>query len=144
MCVWEAFPPVLLFAFILVGGGLSVASWIGNGKSFHALRRSQGGVFSVQVRYSLHKAKVKLLSCSRLFATPWTIAFYRLLRPWDFPSKSTRVGCHFLLQGIFPTQGSKPGLAHCRQTLYPLSHQGSHSLYIHTTKDNACQFYFLC
>ena len=28
-----------------------------------------------------------------------------------------RVGCHFLLQGIFPTQGSNPGLLHCRQTL---------------------------
>ena len=47
------------------------------------------------------------------------------LRPWDFPGKSTRVGCQFLLQGIFPTQGSNPDLPHCRQTLYPLSHQGS-------------------
>ena len=28
-----------------------------------------------------------------------------LLCPWDFPGKNTRVGCHFLLQGIFPTQG---------------------------------------
>jgi len=35
------------------------------------------------------------------------------------------VGCHFLLQGIFLTQGLNPGLPHCRQTLYPLSHQGS-------------------
>ena len=34
----------------------------------------------------------------------------RLLRPWDVPGKNTRVGCHFLLQGIFPTQGSHPGL----------------------------------
>ena len=33
--------------------------------------------------------------------------------------------CHFLLQGIFLTQGSNPGLPHCRQTLYRLSHQGS-------------------
>ena len=33
--------------------------------------------------------------------------------------------CHFLLQGIFPTQGSSPGLPHCRQTLYRLNHQGS-------------------
>ena len=49
----------------------------------------------------------------------------RLLCPWDFPGKSTGVGCHFLLQGIFLTQGSNPGLLHCRQTLYPLSHQGS-------------------
>ena len=34
------------------------------------------------------------------------------------------MGCHFLLQGIFPTQGSNPGIPHCRQTLYCLSHQG--------------------
>ena len=40
-----------------------------------------------------------------LFATPWTIAT-RLLCLWDFPGKNIRVGCHFLLQGIFPTQGS--------------------------------------
>ena len=32
--------------------------------------------------------------------------------------------CHFLLQGIFPTQELNPGLPHCRQTLYHLSHQG--------------------
>ena len=48
-----------------------------------------------------------------------------LLCPWDFPGKSTGVGCHFLLQRIFLTQGSNLGLAHCRQTLYCLSHQGS-------------------
>ena len=44
----------------------------------------------------------------------------RLLSPWNFPSKSTGVGCHFLRQGIFLTQGSNPGLPHCRQTLYHL------------------------
>ena len=37
------------------------------------------------------------------------------------------MGCHFLLQGIFLTQGLNPGLPHCRQTLYCLSHQGSWS-----------------
>ena len=42
----------------------------------------------------------------------------RLLCPWDFPGKSTGVGCHFLLQGIFPTQGSNQGPLHCRQTCY--------------------------
>ena len=49
----------------------------------------------------------------------------RFLHPWDFPGKNTGVGCYFLLQGIFLTQGLNPGLPHCRQTLYPLSHQGS-------------------
>ena len=45
----------------------------------------------------------------------------------DFPGKNTGMGCHALLQGIFPTQGSYPGLLHCRQILYHLSHQGSPS-----------------
>jgi len=43
----------------------------------------------------------------------------------DSASKNTRVDCYALLQGIFPTQGSNPGLLHCRQILYQLSHQGS-------------------
>ena len=43
----------------------------------------------------------------------------------DSPGKNTRVGCHALPQGIFPTQGSNQGLPHCRQILYYLSHQGS-------------------
>ena len=49
----------------------------------------------------------------------------KLVCLWDFPGKNTGVGCHFLLQGIFPTQGSNPGLLHCRQILYCLCHQGS-------------------
>ena len=48
-----------------------------------------------------------------------------VLRPCDSPGKNTGVGCHVLLQGIFPTQGSNPGLLHGRQVLYHLSHQGS-------------------
>ena len=39
--------------------------------------------------------------------------------------KNTGVGCHFLLQGVFLTQGLNPGLLHCRRILYHLSHQGS-------------------
>ena len=42
-----------------------------------------------------------------------------------FPGKGTGVDCHFLFQGIFPTQGLNLGLLHCRQMLYHLSHQGS-------------------
>ena len=51
----------------------------------------------------------------------------RLLCPWDFPDKNTGEGCHFLLQGIFPTQGSNPRLLcllQCRQILLLLSHRG--------------------
>ena len=43
----------------------------------------------------------------------------------DSPGKNTGVGCYALLQGIFQTQGSNPGLPHCRWILYCLSHQGS-------------------
>ena len=61
--------------------------------------------------------------------TLWTVAHQARL--WNSPGKNTGVGCHFLLQGIFPTQGSNPGLLHCGQTLYWLSHQGSHCIYIY-------------
>ena len=70
------------------------------------------------------KVKVKSLSRGRLFGTPWTVVYQAPLS-MDFPGKNTGVGCHFLLQEIFPTQGLNPGLSHCRQTLYRLCHQGS-------------------
>ena len=45
--------------------------------------------------------------------------------PWNSAGQDTGVGSCSLLQGIFPTQGSNPGLSHCRQILYQLSYQGS-------------------
>ena len=47
------------------------------------------------------------------------------LGPWNSPGQNTGMGSLSLLQGIFPTQGSNPGLSHCRQILYQLSHKGS-------------------
>ena len=44
---------------------------------------------------------------------------------WNSPGQNTGVGSLSLLQGIFPTQGSNPGLLHCRQILHQLSHKGS-------------------
>ena len=58
--------------------------------------------------------KWKSLSGVQLFATPW-----------DFPDQNTGVGSHSLLQGIFPTRGSNPGLPHCRRVLYHCCHLGS-------------------
>ena len=65
----------------------------------------------------------------------------RLLHPWDFPGQSTGVGCHFLLQGIFPTQRLNRGLLHCRQTLYHLSYHGMYIMFIdrRTTKNTPWQ-----
>ena len=58
----------------------------------------------------------------------------RLLRPWDSPGKNSGVGCHALLQGIFPTQGLNLGFLHCRRVLYHLSHQESPLLNSYVSK----------
>ena len=59
----------------------------------------------------------KSLSRVQLFVTPWIV--------WNSPGQNTGVASLSLLQGIFQTQGSNPGLPHCRQILYQLSHKGS-------------------
>ena len=56
------------------------------------------------------------------FATSWTVAHQASLSI-GFSGKNTRVGCHFLFQGTFVTQGSSPSLSHCKQILYCLSHR---------------------
>ena len=48
-----------------------------------------------------------------------------LQSPCNSPGHNTGVGSHSLLQGIFPIQGSNPGLPHCSQIIYQLIHQGS-------------------
>ena len=50
-----------------------------------------------------------------------------LYSPWNSPGHNTGVGSQFPSPGIFPTQGSNPGLRHCRQILCQLSHKGSPS-----------------
>ena len=61
-------------------------------------------VFSLQKNVCAH-----LFSHVQLFVTPWTVACHAPC-PWDYPGTNTGVGCHFLLQGIFPTQGWNPHL----------------------------------
>ena len=76
--------------------------------SFHESRRSEE----------------KSLSRVWLFVTPWTVA-NQAPRSMGFSRHEYWMGCHFLLQRILLTQGSNPGLPHCRQMLYHLSYQGS-------------------
>ena len=71
---------------------------------------------------------IDTVSCLSNF--PSFLLLVRLFCPWDFPGMNTGVGCHFLLQGIFPTQGSNPALPHFRQILYHLSHWGSPSFFL--------------
>ena len=67
---------------------------------------------------------VKSLSRVQLFMTPWALA-YQAPPSTGFCRQEYWSGLHFLLQGIFPTQGSNLGLPHYRQMLYHLSNQGS-------------------
>ena len=62
--------------------------------------------------YSINKHKMPLLRSTRSdsLQPPGLMHPARLLCPWNFPGKNTGVGCHFLLQGIFLTQGSNPHL----------------------------------
>ena len=73
---------------------------------------------------SHRKGDTQAQSCLTLFESRHC-SRDRLLCPWDSPGKNTGVGRLSLLQGIFPTQRSNPGLPHCRQSLYQLNHQGS-------------------
>ena len=66
-------------------------------------------VVDVVVVYSLSRVQ--------LFVTPWTVARQAPLS-MGTPSKNTAVRCHSLLQGIFPTKTSNPGLLYCRWILH--------------------------
>ena len=68
---------------------------------------------------SVAQWKWKSLSRVWLFATPWPI------QSRNSPGQNVGMDSFSLLQGIFATQGSNPGLPHCRQILYQLSHSGS-------------------
>ena len=60
---------------------------------------------------------------------------HELYGSWNSPGQNTGVGGHVLLQGIFSTQGLNPGLPHCRQILYQLSHQGSQEISVMQPKE---------
>ena len=67
---------------------------------------------------------VGVLSHVWFFVTPWSV-HTRLLCPWDFPGNNTGVGCYFLLQGIFLTQGLNSCILHQQADSLPLHHLGS-------------------
>ena len=71
------------------------------------------------------KVKVLVAQLCLILCDPMDCEAQGLLCPWNSPGKNTGVGCHSLLQGIFPSQGSSLGLRHYRQILYCLTHQGS-------------------
>ena len=62
------------------------------------------------VKLDTYASVLSRFSYVRLFETPMLLWPAWLHCPWDSPSKNTRVGCHALLQGIFPNQGLNPRL----------------------------------
>ena len=101
--------------FVLPVGGAFSCRRLWGKKSLGLGVASQEGLSSVGL-FPLKTESEVTQSCPNSSLTPWTVA-HRLLCPWDSPGKNTGVGCHFFLQVIFLTQGSNPGLLHCRQTL---------------------------
>ena len=75
----------------------------------------------VYLQFKIH-SEVKLLSHVWLFVTPWTVA-YKTPLFMEFSRQEYWSGLPFPSPGVFPTQGSNPGLPHCRKTFYHLSHR---------------------
>ena len=90
---------------------------------------------TAQVLEENHVSLIVKWSHSVMSATPWTAA-YQALGPWDFPGQNTGVDCHFLLQGIFPTQGSKPGSPALQTDALRLSHCMAESKLIHSLSNS--------
>ena len=81
----------------------------------HILNRSSE--FPLKNLYHMGYRKVKVTQLCPTLCNPMDC-------PWNSPGQNTGVGSLSLLQGIFPIQGSNPGLPHCWQSLYQLNHQG--------------------
>ena len=93
--------------------------------------RNLPGLYVEPTSPVLAAVAVQLLSRVQLFVTLWTVA-HQALCPRDSSGKNTGVGCHSLLQGIFPTPGIEPGspILHWQADSYPLYHQGSPEMII--------------
>ena len=103
-------------------GGESGGEWTCMAKS---LRCSLESVSTLLISYCRCLVAKLCLSCVMTLLRAHGQQPARLLSPWDFPGKNTGVGCHFLLQGIFPTQGLNPSLLHWQSDSLPLSHEDS-------------------
>ena len=104
----------------------SAQQWI-KGSSEHCQRSSRTSVHpdALQREHTrVKKVKVTVAQLCPVLCDP-----HALCSPWDSPGQKTGVDGLSLLQGIFPTLGSKPGLPPCRQILYQLSHKGSPHLW---------------
>ena len=125
LCSWDS--PVKNTAIFFSKG----SSWHSDQLSFLAYPSSEGVLF-----YYQHHLKKILMHAQVWESESRSVMSYSLLphglySSWNSPGQNTGVDSLSLLQGIFPTQGSNPGLPHCRRILYQLSfenhwHRGLH------------------
>ena len=118
----------------LVGmwGRAAEYDWVCSNEKSHGWRSLAGTVHGVpqsQTQLSnftlVMKLKVKESESEGHSVVSDSVWPHGLYSPWNSPGQNTGVCSLSLLQGLFPTQVSNPGLAHCRQILYQLSHKGS-------------------
>ena len=130
--------------------GLKIESWGFRGRASEEQSSSgKGGKMWCQGNKVGKNARKSNVKCPEIVKTVhWKWLFYLMFEsesrsvvsdslqphglysPWNSPGQNTGVGSFSLLQGIFPTQGSNPGLLHYRQIPYQLSHKGFHRLYL--------------
>ena len=79
-------------------------------------------LFLLNLSFSFRFSKKVKVKVAQLYPT---LRHHRLYSSWNSPGQNTGVGSLSLLQGIFPTKGSNPGLPYCMQILYQLSHKGN-------------------
>ena len=105
-------------------------TFIENEHKSSILETCMSGLISRHTKYLLESRHLVVRACSVMSNSLWPHGLQptRILCPWDSPGKNAGEGCHFLLQGIFPTQGSNPHLLrllHWQADSLPLSHLGS-------------------
>ena len=100
----------------LVPGWVCVCEWV--------TQDSSSNHFAIHLKLTQHCTLTFFFFLSRLVVSD-SLRPHGLYSAWNSPDQNTGVGSLSLLQAIFSTQGSNPGLLHCRQILYQLSHKGS-------------------
>ena len=117
------------------------AAVYGVAQSRTRLKRLSSSSSSCSMFKQLHIRIVCACSISQSCLTllqPCGLSPASFLCPWDFPGKNTGMGCHFLLQKIFLTQGSNPHLLYCRQILCHWATWEAHHM------ENSCTINKLC
>ena len=121
----QIFSPLL----INVDFGLKLFSILSRGPQVFESRIPSGLVLDATLcitHFFSHAHSIASVASDSL--RPYGLQPVRLLCPWDFPGKNTGVGCHFLLQGIFLTEGSNPCLLHWQPISSLLIYRGSKKL----------------